>query len=202
MRTCFVISLLLVAALASFAGCAGGSERTGDDASGALEQTTAGSSPSADLSPFDDMAGQQSKPSLTAAEEKVSRVERARVLVAARRVAAALDRWDARVAACATDAWTSCLSRPRTRLLVSLLGVERLLSRDESARDGPCRAGVRSAYDAVYGFRLSQARADYSDPAPGTAAGDPDLAILELAVNALRSVPAVLESLAATVCER
>ena len=140
---------------------------------------------------------------MSAAEEKVSRAERAQLLDAARQVATALDRWDAEVAACGEDTWTSCLTRPRTSLLGVLFGVEGLLWRDRSARFGPCRSGVRAAYNDVHGFRLSQARADYSDPAPGTApGGDPDLATLQVAVNALRTVPAALESLAATVCER
>jgi hypothetical protein len=201
MRTRYAISLLLVAGLASLSGCAEGSgQGAGDDA--ASEETTDGSTLPADFSPFGNAAPEPSQPSLTAAEETVPRAERAQLLVAASRVETAVRRWDGQVTACGVDTWTSCLARPRTDLLGTLFGVEGLLWRDRSALEGPCRARVRAAYNDVYGFRLSQARADYSDPAPGTAAGDPDLAILQVAVNALRTVPAALESLAATVCER
>jgi hypothetical protein len=99
------------------------------------------------------------------------------------------------------DTWTSCLTRPRTRLLLALLGAEGMLWRDRADPLGPCRAAVRSAYDGVYGFRLSQARADNSDPAPGTApSGDPDLANLQVAVDQLRHLPAALDALAVVEC--
>jgi hypothetical protein len=197
-------SLLLVAVLGSLFGCAGGGEpQPGDEAAGGTEQTTDGSTLPAGWGTFGDTTEQPSEPSLTAAEERISRAERAQVLAAARQVARALERWDARVAACAVDTWTSCLSRPRTGLLLALHGAEGMLWRGRGDPQGPCRAGVRSAYDGVYGFRLSQARADNSDPAPGTApSGDPDLANLQVAVNQLRHLPSALETLAATECAR
>ena len=123
------------------------------------------------------------------------------MLAASREVRKALHRWDTNVDACAVDTWTSCLTRPRTRLLLALFGVEGMLWRNRGDPQGPCRVAVRSAYDGVYGFRLSQARADNSDPAPGTApSGDPDLANLQVAVDQVRHLPTALEVLAAAEC--
>jgi hypothetical protein len=201
-----VITLVLAVVLGSLSGCAGGSEQgAGDEGSGGSEQTTDGPSLPDGWATSGDTTGQPAQPSpaLTAAEERIPGAERAQVLVATRRVEDALDRWDAGVVACAVDTWTSCLAQPRTRLLGALLRAEGMLWRERGAPEGPCRSGVRSAYDDVYGFRLSQARGDYSDPAPGTApSGEPDLANLQSAVDQLRPVPAALETLAATVCER
>jgi hypothetical protein len=202
MRMHLVGLLLFVAVLGSLAGCAGGSEpRTGGEASGSAEQTTDDSSAPAGWSTAGDTTAQASLPSLTAAQERISGAERAQVLAAARQVGSALHRWDTGVDACAVDTWTSCLTRPRTRLLLALYGAEGMLWRDRGDPQGPCRVAVRPAYDGVYGFRLSQARADNSDPAPGTApSGDPDLANLQVAVDQVRHLPAALEALAAAEC--
>jgi hypothetical protein len=140
---------------------------------------------------------------VTAADERISGPERAQVLAAGRQVRAALDRWDSEVDACAVDTWTSCLTGPRTRLLLALFAAEGMLWRDRGDPQGPCRVAVRPAYDGVYGFRLSLARADNSDPAPGTApSGDPDLANLQVSVDQLRHLPVALDALAAAECAR
>jgi hypothetical protein len=197
-----LVPVLLVAVI-GLSGCAGGSEpTTGGAESGGSEQTTDGSDVPDSWAGFGDTPAQPTGTALTEAEERISGTERAQVVEAARQVESALRRWDARVEACAVDIWTSCLSQPRRSLLLELLGAEGKLRRGRGTPEGPCRAGARSAYESVYGFRLSQARADYSDPAPGTApSGDPDLAILQVAVNQLRHLPGSLEALAATACE-
>jgi hypothetical protein len=202
MRMRLVGPFLLVAVLGSLSGCAGGSEpRTGGEVSGSAEQTTDDSNAPAGWATSGDTTAQASRPSLTAAEETISGAERVQVLAAGRQVRTALNRWDSAVDACAVDTWTSCLTRPRTRLLLALYGAEGMLWRDRGDPQGPCRVAVRSAYDGVYGFRLSQARADNSDPAPGTApSGDPDLANLQVAADQLRHLPAALEALAAAEC--
>jgi hypothetical protein len=204
MRLRLVSSLLVVAVLGALAGCAGGSEpSTGEAGSSGSEQTTDGPDVPDSWTRSGDTSAQPTGPALTAAEERVSGAERAQVLGAARHVENALDEWDARVEACAVDTWTACLSQPRRSLLLELLEAEGMLRPGRGTPEGPCRARVRSAYESVYGFRLSQASADYSDPAPGTApSGDPDLAILQVAVNQLRHLPTALTTLAAAECAR
>jgi hypothetical protein len=74
------------------AGCAGGSEpRTGEEPAGVGEQTTEGTTLPAGWATTGDTTEQPSRPALTAAEEKVTRAERAQVLAAARQVATALE---------------------------------------------------------------------------------------------------------------